>query len=95
MTDRLVILCSSPRPDPYFNVISHAVLSLGISNFALVAVGDKVAPENSEIAAQIADDLSSFVQALKDGQYWKRDNRDNSVHLTAIGHAELAGRCSH
>jgi hypothetical protein len=70
----LVILCTSDRPDPYFNVIAHASLVLGIREFLLVAVGDDIRPELAERAAMIADELSKFVEQLAAGKYWRRDH---------------------
>lgn len=78
MSDRLVILCTSARPDPYFNVIAYAALSRGIRDFALVAVGDDIGTELQHKAASVADDLSKFVDELRLGRYWSRNRSDGS-----------------
>jgi hypothetical protein len=61
---RLVIFCTSLRPDPYFNVIAHAVVSLEIRDFVLVVVEDGLSPKGAT-AAKLADDLGMFVQNLR------------------------------
>lgn len=91
MTNRLVILCTSERPDPYFNVITHAVLSLGISDFELVAVGDEIHPDLTDRAAMIANDLSTFVENLAAGKYWQK-GRDRSDVIEDLIHPERFSR---
>jgi len=84
MSERLVIFCTSVRPDPYFNVVAHAVSFQGIRDFSLVAVGDDFATEMQQKAASVADDLSRFVEELRLGGYWTRDQSDGSERIEPL-----------
>jgi hypothetical protein len=66
---KLVIFCTSARPDPYLNVILHGALSLGFREFALVAVDDSSAPRGAEVAARAYENLSRLVDVLRSGEY--------------------------
>ena len=79
MISRLVILCTSERSDPYFNVIAHSVIHLGLRDFLLVVIGDAVDPKLTEKAGHLADDLSTMVSALGQGEYWRRES-DGTEH---------------
>ena len=71
MTDRLVILCTSERPDPYFNAIAHAKLNLGVSEVLFVGVAEAMEANGGEKAARVVEAVRKLVGHLGRGEYWK------------------------
>lgn len=69
MSARLVIFCTSTRPDPYLNVVLHGALSLGFGEFALVAVDDSSSMQGADVATKVYESLSALVQCLRSGKY--------------------------
>jgi hypothetical protein len=67
MTEHLVILASSPRPDVYFNIIGFNARQ-GVRKFTIGVVGTP-ADTPRPIATALPQDLPEFVRALMESQY--------------------------
>ncbi|MFG6445857.1 hypothetical protein ACFXQA_11370 [Microbacterium sp. P07] len=78
MADRVVILASSPKPDVYFNVITHNARQ-GVRKFVIAVVG---APNGNSAQARInlEQKFNEFVAALMDSHYIA--TRDGSAAVT-------------
>lgn len=76
MTTKLVIFCTSPRPDPYFNIICHAKSHLGISRFVFVLIDEKGGKGAQEAPRNLNDELNTFVDELEKGFYINRAGRE-------------------
>lgn len=63
MSDALVVLASSPRPDPYFNIIGHNARH-GVRTFVIACV--EMSPED---AAALQLNINQLVKLLQDGTY--------------------------
>lgn len=88
----MVLLCSSMKPDPYFNVICHAGIEMGISSFLLVVIGDDSKAERSESAAHLERNLNTFVGQLERGNYWRRDPHSGPDDVSQLAQPELFAR---
>jgi hypothetical protein len=78
LSDRLVILASSLRPDVYFNIIGHNARQ-GVTQFVLAAVGDLPGQTSEDQATVLQQSLTRFVQELMQSVYLRLPNTSGNA----------------